>query len=85
MGDPIRIPTRFQEPTLNAWFQEPSAQMLEYEYFQDIAPPPNSGGNIKVYIGGSFVPKPVKYWDGSAWVVKPLKRWNGTAWVLTNY
>lgn len=42
-------------------------------------------GQMKVYDGSAFVPKPVKVWNGTAWVVKPLKRWNGTSWVSTNY
>jgi hypothetical protein len=41
-------------------------------------------GEIKAYVGGSFVWKPVKVWNGSAWVTKPLKFWNGSAWTLTN-
>jgi hypothetical protein len=42
-------------------------------------------GNIKVWDGAAWVPKPVKVWDGAAWVAKPVKRWSGTAWVVTPY
>jgi hypothetical protein len=47
------------------------------------APPPATGGKIKVWTGSAWVLKPVKVWTGSAWVEKPLKRWNGSTWVLT--
>lgn len=53
-----------------------------------LANPPGAGGStgdVKVYLSGSFQPKPVKVWTGSAWVVKPVKVWNGSAWVITNY
>lgn len=42
-------------------------------------------GQMKVYNGTSFVPKPVKVWNGSAWTTKPLKRYDGTNWVITPY
>lgn len=38
-------------------------------------------GQVKVWNGTGWVPKPVKVWNGTAWVAKPVKRWNGTAWV----
>lgn len=44
-----------------------------------------STGQIKVWNGSVFTPKPIKVWDGTSWVVKPLKRWNGTTWVETPY
>lgn len=46
--------------------------------------PPADTGQIKVNIGGTFTPKPVKHWNGSAWVEKPLKRWTGSVWVETD-
>jgi len=49
------------------------------------APPGGSTGQIKAYVSGSFVAKPVKWYNGSTWVVKPLKRWNGSSWVTTPY
>jgi hypothetical protein len=42
-------------------------------------------GQIKVWNGSSWVPKPVKVWNGSSWVVKPVKRWNGSSWITTPY
>ena len=42
-------------------------------------------GQIKVYLSGSFVVKPVKWWNGTSFVTKPLKVWNGSAFVITNY
>lgn len=48
-------------------------------------PAAGSTGDVKVFLSGTFVAKPVKVWTGSAWVVKPLKHWTGSAWALTNY
>ena len=42
-------------------------------------------GQIKVWDGAAWTPKPIKVWDGSTWVIKPLKYYNGTQWVLTPY
>lgn len=42
-------------------------------------------GQVKVWTGSSFSPKPVKIWDGSIWSVKPVKRWDGSTWVITPY
>ncbi len=43
----------------------------------------SNGGRIKVWLGSSWVEKPIKEWTGAAWVQKPLKVWNGTVWVQT--
>lgn len=40
-----------------------------------------TGGQVKVWNGGSWVPRDIKVWNGSAWVTKPVKVWNGSAWV----
>lgn len=40
-----------------------------------------TGGQVKIWNGGSWVPRDVKVWNGSAWVTKPVKVWNGSAWV----
>lgn len=42
-------------------------------------------GQIKVWTGAAWVPKPVKVWTGAAWVTKPVKFYNGTIWVTTTY
>lgn len=42
-------------------------------------------GQIKVFLGGVWVPKPVKVWNGSSWVIKPLKFYNGSTFVITGY
>lgn len=44
------------------------------------APPATAGSQIKVWISGAWVLKPLKRWDGSAWVPAILKRWTGSAW-----
>ncbi|WP_156666217.1 hypothetical protein [Rhodococcus sp. HS-D2] len=46
---------------------------------------PSTTGQIKVFDGSTFVPKPVKVWNGTEWVTKPVKRWDGSNWVETNY
>jgi hypothetical protein len=35
---------------------------------------------LKVYLGGSWIEKPVKVYLGGVWVEKPLKRFNGSSW-----
>ena len=42
-------------------------------------------GQIKVWTGAAWVPKPVKVWNGATWVTKPVKYWNGATWVTTTY
>ncbi|WP_192378810.1 hypothetical protein [Rhodococcus rhodochrous] len=44
-----------------------------------------TSGQIKVFDGSEFAPKPVKVWNGTEWVTKPVKRWDGSNWVETNY
>ena len=53
--------------------------------FRPAAVVSGSTGQMKVYSGSAWVPKPVKVWNGTSWVTKPLKRWNGSAWVITPY
>jgi hypothetical protein len=79
-----KLPISVRKPSIDAWYTEPAKTVLYTEYF-GVDTPPSASGNIKVFDGASFVPKPVKVWSGSAWVTKPLKRWNGSAWVATNY
>lgn len=66
-------------------YDQPDGGAVLLDDFFEQPAPPSGGGQIKTYLGGSFVAKPVKVWNGSAWVTKPLKRWNGSAWVETNY
>lgn len=40
-------------------------------------------GYIKVFLSGSWVLKPVKFWNGASWVIKPLKCWGGSNWMIT--
>lgn len=40
-----------------------------------------TGGEVKVFTGGTWTAKPAKVWSGGAWVTKPVKVWNGSAWV----
>jgi fibronectin-binding autotransporter adhesin len=40
------------------------------------------GGKPNVWMGSTWVAKPVKYWNGSAWVAKPMKVWTGSQWEL---
>ncbi len=40
-------------------------------------------GLIKVWLGSSWIEKPVKVWTGSGWVQKPAKVWDGSQWTLT--
>ena len=40
----------------------------------------SDAGYVEVWLGTSWVRKPLKVWNGSAWVIKPLKYWNGTTW-----
>lgn len=47
--------------------------------FQDESDAP-AGSQIKVWISGVWVLKPLKRWDGSTWVPAILKRWDGSAW-----
>lgn len=45
---------------------------------------PSGAVLIPVFIGGSWVPKPLKRWNGSAWedvVPSQFKIWNGSTWV----
>lgn len=44
-----------------------------------------STGQMKVYDGSMWTPKPVKVWDGGSWQVKPAKVWDGSSWVETTY
>jgi hypothetical protein len=44
-----------------------------------------ASGQIKVYDGGVWAPRPVKVWNGTSWQTKPAKIWDGTAWVETTY
>jgi len=39
-----------------------------------------SGSQVKAYVGGAFVAKPLKVWNGTAWVDATLKRYNGATW-----
>ena len=39
-----------------------------------------TGGEIKVWNGSSFVSKPAKSWNGSSWNSKIVKSWNGSSW-----
>lgn len=43
-------------------------------------------GYIKVWMGSSWIYKPVKIWDGSQWTIKPLKWYDTgtTSWVTTS-
>lgn len=66
------------------WDETVGGVVLADDYFVTAAPP-SGGGQVKTFLGGSFVVKPVKVWNGSAWVIKPLKHWNGSAWVETSY
>lgn len=36
---------------------------------------------LKKYVGGEWVPYPLKIYSGGAWVEKPLKFYNGSEWV----
>jgi hypothetical protein len=44
-----------------------------------------AGGQIKVWTGSAWVPKPIKRWSGTEWVIVPLKFYNGSTFVLTGY
>lgn len=44
-----------------------------------------STGQVKVWGGSSFVPKPVKVWNGSSFDTKPTKVWSGSSWETTTY
>jgi len=46
---------------------------------------PAGGGQIKVWLSGAWVAKPVKVWNGSAWVINPLKFYNGSTFITTGY
>lgn len=46
---------------------------------------PAGGGQIKVYLSGSFVAKPVKVYLSGSFVAKPLKFYDGADWVETSY
>ena len=39
-----------------------------------------TGGEVKVWNGTSFSPKPAKMWNGSSWITKIVKQWNGSSW-----
>lgn len=54
-------------------------------WFFGATTPPSGTGQLKAYIGGTWVAKPVKVWNGASWVTKPAKHWNGSSWVTTNY
>ncbi len=41
-------------------------------------------GRVKVYLGGSWVTKPLKVYNGSSWVEKKVKHYNGSTWVESN-
>ena len=43
-----------------------------------------SGGEIKVWDGSSFVQKPVKVFNGSSWVTKPVKHYKDGQWYESN-
>lgn len=76
---------RYLKGGSDAWDNPQASVILLDDYFVEDVPPPGGSGQIKAFVGGSFVAKPVKVWNGSAWATKPLKRWNGSAWVATNY
>lgn len=44
-----------------------------------------ASGQMKIYDGSIWIPKPVKVWDGVSWQTKPAKIWDGTSWVETTY
>lgn len=68
----------------DTWDNDNASPILYADYFVNDTPPVASG-NIKVWNGTSFEPKPAKVWDGLAFVTKPAKVWNGSSWVETSY
>ena len=61
-----------------------AGQLLRDEFFGPPLPPPSGGdGYVPVWLGASFVRKPVKTWTGAAWGIKPAKRRTATDWVTT--
>ena len=46
----------------------------------NIVPSVPVGGKPKVYVGGSWQPKPVKVYLAGSWQEKPMKRWDGSQW-----
>lgn len=41
---------------------------------------PSGTSRLKVYLGGSWISKPIKVFLGGSWVEKTLKYHNGSAW-----
>ena len=44
---------------------------------------PSDLGYVPVWLGATYVRKPVKVWLGAAWVIKPAKDWTGATWSPT--
>jgi len=62
-----------------AWLTSNAGAVARAEFFGATAV---AGSQIKVWLGASWVAKPLKRWDGTAWVAATLKFWNGSAWVV---
>lgn len=59
-------------PTSLAWFSEPSATILNREYFSDFTDY-SVACQVKVWTGAAFEYKPSKFWDGTVWRCAKIK------------
>ena len=67
------------ELSVGQWAAE-ATQSTGYFDNLNIVPAVVTGGKPKVYVGGSWQPKPVKVYLAGSWQEKPMKRWDGSQW-----
>ena len=80
--DPDLIRASWFDPDLHPWgaFSDEGLAALRLRVSWVAIERAAVAGRLKVYLSGSWVPKPVKARVGASWVEKPAKVWTGSAW-----